>query len=164
MIGSMIASQFGDAQNWPLGSAMAVMMIGIRSLELMTISGICYPRNIEIFSDSTWPNRLSTIRTMANTNVASAAASPMIRSVLNWAKALGIAGILLLGCSVIVMTGIFVYTQLETAKAQKKIRKDAEAGIEAGREAFDFLRGDEGYKYQLGGVDSPIYQLVIRRG
>jgi spermidine/putrescine transport system permease protein len=27
MIGSMIASQFGDAQNWPLGSAMAVMMI-----------------------------------------------------------------------------------------------------------------------------------------
>jgi CelD/BcsL family acetyltransferase involved in cellulose biosynthesis len=36
--------------------------------------------------------------------------------------------------------------------------------IEAGREAFDFLRGDEGYKYQLGGVDSPIYQLVIRRG
>jgi spermidine/putrescine transport system permease protein len=27
MIGSMIASQFGDAQNWPLGSAMAVLMI-----------------------------------------------------------------------------------------------------------------------------------------
>lgn len=36
--------------------------------------------------------------------------------------------------------------------------------IEAGREAFDFLRGDEAYKYQLGGVDHPIYQLVIRRG
>jgi CelD/BcsL family acetyltransferase involved in cellulose biosynthesis len=35
--------------------------------------------------------------------------------------------------------------------------------IAAGREAFDFLRGDEPYKYQLGGVDHPIYQLVIRR-
>lgn len=35
--------------------------------------------------------------------------------------------------------------------------------IEAGREAFDFLRGDEAYKYRLGGVDHPIYQLVIRR-
>ncbi|NDD97675.1 MAG: ABC transporter permease subunit, partial [Actinobacteria bacterium] len=28
MIGSMIASQFSQAQNWPLGSAMAVLMIG----------------------------------------------------------------------------------------------------------------------------------------
>ncbi|MBJ7368948.1 MAG: ABC transporter permease, partial [Ilumatobacteraceae bacterium] len=28
MIGSMIASQFSSAQNWPLGSAMAVLMIG----------------------------------------------------------------------------------------------------------------------------------------
>jgi hypothetical protein len=27
MIGSMIASQFSQAQNWPLGSAMAVLMI-----------------------------------------------------------------------------------------------------------------------------------------
>jgi CelD/BcsL family acetyltransferase involved in cellulose biosynthesis len=36
--------------------------------------------------------------------------------------------------------------------------------IEADRDEFDFLRGDEGYKYQLGGVDCPIYQLVIRRG
>ena len=55
---------------------------------------------------------------------------------LNWAKALGIAGILLLACSVVVMTGLFVYTQLETAKAQKKIRKDSAAGIEAGREVM----------------------------
>ena len=55
---------------------------------------------------------------------------------LNWAKALGIAGILLLACSVLVMTGLFVYTQLETAKAQKKIRKDADAGIESGREVM----------------------------
>lgn len=35
--------------------------------------------------------------------------------------------------------------------------------IEAGREAFDFLRGDEPYKYQLGGVDTSIHQLLIRR-
>ncbi len=55
---------------------------------------------------------------------------------LNWAKALGIAGILLLACSVLVMTGLFIYTQLETAKAQKKIRKDADAGIESGREVM----------------------------
>jgi CelD/BcsL family acetyltransferase involved in cellulose biosynthesis len=36
--------------------------------------------------------------------------------------------------------------------------------IEQDRKEFDFLRGDEGYKYRLGGVDYPIYQLVIRRG
>lgn len=35
--------------------------------------------------------------------------------------------------------------------------------IEAGREAFDFLRGDEPYKYQLGGVDTSIHQLLIQR-
>jgi CelD/BcsL family acetyltransferase involved in cellulose biosynthesis len=35
--------------------------------------------------------------------------------------------------------------------------------IEQGRTVFDFLRGDEGYKYQLGGNDTPIYQLSIRR-
>lgn len=35
--------------------------------------------------------------------------------------------------------------------------------IEAGREAFDFLRGDEGYKYRLGGVDTTVHELVIRR-
>jgi ABC-type spermidine/putrescine transport system permease subunit II len=34
MIGSMIASQFGDAQNWPLGSAMAVLMIAAVLLTL----------------------------------------------------------------------------------------------------------------------------------
>ena len=35
--------------------------------------------------------------------------------------------------------------------------------IEQGRTVFDFLRGDEAYKYQLGGSDTPIYQLSIRR-
>ncbi len=35
MIGSMIASQFSQAQNWPLGSAMAILMIGAVLLALM---------------------------------------------------------------------------------------------------------------------------------
>lgn len=35
--------------------------------------------------------------------------------------------------------------------------------IENGREAFDFLRGDEAYKYKLGGVDTTIHQLLIRK-
>ena len=35
MIGSMIASQFSQAQNWPLGSAMAVLMIGAVLASLM---------------------------------------------------------------------------------------------------------------------------------
>lgn len=38
-----------------------------------------------------------------------------------------------------------------------------EYSIQAGREAFDFLRGDEKYKYQLGGVDTTIHQLLIRK-
>ena len=35
MIGSMIASQFSQAQNWPLGSAMAILMIGAVLLTLV---------------------------------------------------------------------------------------------------------------------------------
>lgn len=57
-------------------------------------------------------------------------------TLLNWAKALGIAGVLLLICSLVVMLSLFVYTQLETARAQKKIREDAAAGIEHGREVM----------------------------
>jgi len=34
--------------------------------------------------------------------------------------------------------------------------------IEQGRSAFDFLRGDEEYKYRLGGVDTHIYRLSIQ--
>lgn len=33
--------------------------------------------------------------------------------------------------------------------------------IDAGRRAFDFLQGSEPYKYDLGGRDVPIYELVI---
>ena len=35
--------------------------------------------------------------------------------------------------------------------------------IEAGRDTFDFLRGTERYKYDLGGKNSSVYQMVIRR-
>jgi CelD/BcsL family acetyltransferase involved in cellulose biosynthesis len=36
--------------------------------------------------------------------------------------------------------------------------------IENGRHEFDFLRGDESYKYQLGGQERHIYRLTIARG
>ena len=32
-----------------------------------------------------------------------------------------------------------------------------------GRRVFDFLRGDEGYKYRWGAVDEPIYRLIVTR-
>ena len=35
--------------------------------------------------------------------------------------------------------------------------------IASGKRAFDFLRGDERYKYELGAVDRWIYRLTIRR-
>lgn len=38
--------------------------------------------------------------------------------------------------------------------------KDA---IEAGKTHFDFLRGNEPYKYDLGGQDVPLYRCVVRR-
>jgi CelD/BcsL family acetyltransferase involved in cellulose biosynthesis len=31
--------------------------------------------------------------------------------------------------------------------------------IERGREAFDFLRGNEEYKHRLGGIDTPVMQI-----
>ena len=36
--------------------------------------------------------------------------------------------------------------------------------IEAGRRRFDFLRGQERYKYEWGAVDEPIYRLLVTRG
>jgi CelD/BcsL family acetyltransferase involved in cellulose biosynthesis len=36
--------------------------------------------------------------------------------------------------------------------------------IERGMKRFDFLRGDERYKYELGGRDVPVYQCLISRG
>ncbi len=36
--------------------------------------------------------------------------------------------------------------------------------IEAGRRRFDYLRGQERYKYEWGAVDEPIYRLLVQRG
>ena len=35
--------------------------------------------------------------------------------------------------------------------------------LAAGRRRFDFLRGDEAYKYEWGAVDEPIYRLLVER-
>lgn len=35
--------------------------------------------------------------------------------------------------------------------------------MEAGTRVFDFLRGDEEYKYRWGAVDEPIYRLIVTR-
>ena len=35
--------------------------------------------------------------------------------------------------------------------------------VEAGLPFFDFLRGDEPYKYDLGGKDYPLYRMVVKR-
>ena len=37
------------------------------------------------------------------------------------------------------------------------------AAVEAGTPAFDFLRGDERYKYNLGGHDHYLHRVVVRR-
>jgi ABC-type spermidine/putrescine transport system permease subunit II len=42
MIGSMIASQFSGAQNWPLGSAMAILMIGAVLLSMVVGAAIVW--------------------------------------------------------------------------------------------------------------------------
>ena len=35
--------------------------------------------------------------------------------------------------------------------------------LAAGRRRFDFLRGDESYKYEWGAVDEPIERLLVER-
>jgi hypothetical protein len=35
--------------------------------------------------------------------------------------------------------------------------------LEAGRKVFDFLRGEEPYKYEWGAADQPIYRLLVQR-
>ena len=37
------------------------------------------------------------------------------------------------------------------------------AAIEGGKKYFNFLRGTERYKYHLGGIDQPVYRLIVRR-
>ena len=53
---------------------------------------------------------------------------------LNYTKALGLSGIALLTGSVGIMIGLFLYTQIETQRAQKKIKELAKEGKTAGRE------------------------------
>jgi len=52
MIGAMIASQFSGAQNWPLGSAMAVLMIGAVMLVLVVGAVVVWavPRLVRLAS------------------------------------------------------------------------------------------------------------------
>ncbi len=38
-----------------------------------------------------------------------------------------------------------------------------ERALAAGVGRFDFLRGDESYKYEWGAVDEPIQRLLVRR-
>ena len=38
-----------------------------------------------------------------------------------------------------------------------------DAAISQGKRVFDFLQGSEPYKYDLGGVDAPIYQITLER-
>jgi len=35
--------------------------------------------------------------------------------------------------------------------------------ISLSKQCFDFMRGKEGYKYRLGGKDSPIYRILVER-
>lgn len=43
------------------------------------------------------------------------------------------------------------------------LAKTIQWGIDNGRESLDFMRGDEAYKYRLGGVDRHVYRFVISR-
>jgi len=66
--------------------------------------------------------------------------------ILNYTKKLGIAGVALLAGSVLVMFGIFIYTQIETQRAHKKIHAETDAGHTVGRELktsslFRFFQG-----------------------
>ncbi|MEY3616323.1 MAG: hypothetical protein RLZZ518_1326, partial [Actinomycetota bacterium] len=58
MIGAMIASQFSGAQNWPLGAAMAVLMIGAVLLVLVLGAAVVwlFPRLLRLLEplNETW--------------------------------------------------------------------------------------------------------------
>ena len=38
-----------------------------------------------------------------------------------------------------------------------------EEAINRGRQTFDFLRGDEGYKYRFGAKDTTVHELIVSR-
>jgi uncharacterized protein len=54
--------------------------------------------------------------------------------VLVWSKKLGISSVLVLGVSVFVMFGLFLYTQLETRQSHRKIEEHTREGVKVGRE------------------------------
>lgn len=54
-------------------------------------------------------------------------------------------------------------TYLDLSPGWVLLGKTIQWGIENGREALDFMRGDEVYKYRLGGVDRNVYRLLISR-
>jgi CelD/BcsL family acetyltransferase involved in cellulose biosynthesis len=43
------------------------------------------------------------------------------------------------------------------------VAKYVERAIAKGKRRLDFLRGDEGYKYEWGAVDEPIQRVLVRR-
>jgi hypothetical protein len=43
------------------------------------------------------------------------------------------------------------------------VAKLVERALDQGRSRFDFLRGDETYKYEWGAIDEPIQRLLVRR-
>jgi uncharacterized membrane protein YfcA len=53
---------------------------------------------------------------------------------LNMTKAIGLSGVVLLAASVAIMVGLFLYTQIETHRAHKKITELAKDGKTVGRE------------------------------
>jgi len=53
---------------------------------------------------------------------------------LVYTKNIGLSGVVLLAASVVVMLGLFIYTQIETQKSHKKLEADRKAGKEIGRE------------------------------
>ncbi len=55
---------------------------------------------------------------------------------LNYTKNLGLSGIILLTASVVIMLGLFIYTQLETRQSHKKIEQMSKDGQHVGREVM----------------------------
>lgn len=53
------------------------------------------------------------------------------------------------------------YSRLSVGLLNKAL--SLQTAIEEGRRSFNFLKGNERYKYDLGGKDEPLYNLTIRR-
>jgi CelD/BcsL family acetyltransferase involved in cellulose biosynthesis len=43
------------------------------------------------------------------------------------------------------------------------VERLVQRALETGKRRFDFLRGNEPYKYEWGAVDEPIQRLLVRR-